>query len=110
MSTIEDSGRRPADGLRFWRSPAPAHLVLAFEDVDDDGLGIQVATREQVAQALAFAHDHRAGALLIHCLHGVGRSAAIALPSWSIGWALEPKLRRFRSSRRCDPKRRPTGS
>ena len=77
--TLEDPGRRPGEGLRFWRKPAPPHLVLSFEDVDDDHLGIQVATHDQVAQALAFARDQRAGSILIHCLHGVGRSAGVAL-------------------------------
>jgi predicted protein tyrosine phosphatase len=53
--------------------------VLAFEDVDDDTLGVRVATRDQVADALAFARAHASGAILVHCFHGVGRSAAIAL-------------------------------
>lgn len=77
--TLEDPACRPGDRLRFNRRPAPAHMVLAFEDVDDDTLGVRVATREQVADALAFAREHAAGALLVHCFHGVGRSAAIAL-------------------------------
>ena len=77
--SIEDPGRRPSGSLRFRKIPAPRHLVLAFEDVDDDDLGLQVATHDHVARALSFARDHRAGALLIHCLHGVGRSAAVAL-------------------------------
>ncbi|TAJ63225.1 hypothetical protein [Brevundimonas sp.] len=77
--TVEDPGARPAQRLRFTRKPAPAHLVLAFEDVDDDTLGIRVAAAEQVADALAFANKHKDAALLVHCFHGVGRSAAIAL-------------------------------
>lgn len=77
--TVEDPGARPAHRLRFTQRPAPAHLVLAFEDVDDDTLGIRVATEAQVAQALALATRHSDAALLIHCFHGVGRSAAIAL-------------------------------
>lgn len=77
--TLEDPSCRPANRLRFTRRPSPAHLVLAFEDVDDDSLGVRVATREQVAETLAFARAHIAGSLLVHCFHGVGRSAAVAL-------------------------------
>lgn len=77
--TVEDPECRPGIQLRFHRQPAPAHLVLAFEDVDDDQLGIRVATREQVAAALSFSREQSSGTLLVHCFHGVGRSAAIAL-------------------------------
>jgi len=77
--TLEDPACRPAARLRFHKKPAPAHLIMACEDVDDDTLGIQVATQSQVAEALAFARRHKDGALLVHCFHGVGRSAAIAL-------------------------------
>jgi predicted protein tyrosine phosphatase len=77
--TLEDPGARPANRLRFTQKPAPPHLVLAFEDVDDDTLGLAVATEEQVERALKFARDNREAALLVHCFHGVGRSAAIAL-------------------------------
>lgn len=77
--TVEDPACRPADRLRFSRHPAPPHLVLTFEDVDHDTLGVRVATREQVSEALEFASAHKGGALLVHCFHGVGRSAAIAL-------------------------------
>lgn len=77
--TLEDPACPPANRLRFTRRPAPAHLVLAFEDVDDDTLGVRVATCDQVADALGFARTHVSGSLLIHCFHGVGRSAAIAL-------------------------------
>lgn len=77
--TLEDPSCRPANRLRFTRRPAPPHLVLAFEDVDDDTLGVRVATRDQVADALTFGRSHTAGSLLVHCFHGVGRSAAVAL-------------------------------
>jgi predicted protein tyrosine phosphatase len=77
--TIEDPAARPGARLRFTKKPAPPHLVLAFEDVDDDALGIRVATAEEVEQALAFARRNRDAAMLVHCFHGVGRSAAIAL-------------------------------
>ena len=77
--TLEDPACRPANRLRFTRRPSPAHLILAFEDVDDDTLGVRVATREQVAETVAFARAHKAGSLRVHCFHGVGRSAAVAL-------------------------------
>lgn len=77
--TVEDPGCRPANRLRFNRKPFPAHLILAFEDVDDDTLGVRVATSSQVADAIAFARAHASGALLVHCFHGVGRSAGVGL-------------------------------
>lgn len=77
--TLEDPECRPANRLRFHRQPAPAHLVLAFEDVDDDTLGVQVATPDQVGEALAFARAQVGRTPLVHCYHGVGRSAAVAL-------------------------------
>jgi predicted protein tyrosine phosphatase len=77
--TLEDPACRPSLKLRFYRKPAPAHLVLAFEDVDVDTIGVRVATRVQVEQALAFAREHVASTLLVHCFHGIGRSAAMAL-------------------------------
>lgn len=54
-------------------------LVLAFEDCDDISLGYAVATRDQIEQGIEFGRAHTAASLLIHCMHGVGRSAAIAL-------------------------------
>lgn len=77
--TLEDPACRPADRLRFHRTPTPAHLVLAFEDVDDDTLGVQVATEPQVREAIIFGRAHTHQSLLVHCFHGVGRSAAVAL-------------------------------
>lgn len=53
--------------------------MLDFEDVDQDDGCIRVASRDQVARAIVFAGEHTAGSLLVHCYHGVGRSAAIAL-------------------------------
>lgn len=77
--TLEDPDCRLANRLRFHRQPAPAHLVLAFEDVDDDTLGVRVATPDQIEEALAFARAQVDCALLVHCFHGVGRSTAVAL-------------------------------
>lgn len=84
MITLEDPRARPADRLRFTNKPAPDQLVLAFEDVDSTDLGLAVATEAQVAQALAFAARFEQGSLLVHCFHGVGRSAAIALAILSV--------------------------
>ncbi|WP_176489030.1 dual specificity protein phosphatase family protein [Rhizorhabdus dicambivorans] len=42
-------------------------------------MGIRVATVEQVREAIEFARVNADGSLLVHCFHGVGRSAAIAL-------------------------------
>lgn len=72
--TCEDPRERQT--LRVSDRP---QLVLAFEDCDDPSLGYAVATREQVEQALTFMREHREGSLLVHCMHGVGRSAALAL-------------------------------
>lgn len=78
--TVEDPSTRPSQRLRIDGSngpDGPAHLVLAFEDVDSDEWGIRTATEEQVARAIGFARDAAAGSLLVHCVHGVGRSAAL---------------------------------
>lgn len=72
--TCEDPGVRQR--LRVSDRP---QLVLAFEDCDDATLGYAVATREQVEAGLNFLQTHREGSLLVHCMHGVGRSAALAL-------------------------------
>ena len=77
--TLEDPGCRRPLQLRFQGHSHPPHLVLDFEDVDWDNGCIRVASRDQVARAIAFAGEHMAGSLLVHCYHGVGRSAAIAL-------------------------------
>ena len=77
--TLEDPGCRRPLQLRFHGRPHPPHLVLDFEDVDRDDGCIRVASRDQVARGIAFAGEHRAGSLLVHCYHGVGRSAAVAL-------------------------------
>jgi len=78
--TVEDPSTRPSQRLRIDGAngpTGPAHLVLAFEDVDSDEWGIRTATEEQVARAIGFARDNAGGSLLVHCVHGVGRSAAL---------------------------------
>ena len=57
----------------------PARLTLEFEDADEEYGGVRVAKAEQVEEALQFARRYSSGSLLVHCFHGVGRSAAIAL-------------------------------
>lgn len=77
--TIEEPGARPNLRLRFAPDPGREHLVLQFEDVDTDSLGIRVATLEDVERAVVFARSWTDRSLLVHCFHGVGRSAGIAL-------------------------------
>lgn len=77
--TIEEPGARPNLRLRFAPDPGREHLVLQFEDVDTDSLGIRVATQADVERAVAFARSWTDRSLLVHCFHGVGRSAGIAL-------------------------------
>lgn len=72
--TCEDPRER--NKLRLADKP---QLVLAFEDCDDVSLGYAVATPAQVEEALTFMRAHREGSLLVHCMHGVGRSAALVL-------------------------------
>ncbi len=79
LLTLEDPRVRPGHRLRFTNKPCPDHLVLAFEDCDTEEFGYAVSRPEQVADALEFARKHAGGSLLVHCLHGVGRSAAVAL-------------------------------
>ncbi len=76
--TLEDPSCRRNQRLRFHR-PGPAHLALAFEDADAALHRVRVASPAQVAQALEFARTYAGCSLLVHCLHGVGRSAAVAL-------------------------------
>lgn len=77
--TIEEPGARPNLRLRFAPDPGREHLVLQFEDVDTDSLGIRVATLGDVERAVVFARSWIDRSLLVHCFHGVGRSAGIAL-------------------------------
>jgi predicted protein tyrosine phosphatase len=76
--TIEDPDVKPSHRLRFHEPDAPAHLVLRFEDLDSPSDRIRTATREHVADALAFARTVN-GALLVHCWAGVSRSTSITL-------------------------------
>ena len=85
--TIEDpdlAGRPTySASLRFHRSPAPAHLILRFFDLDEPLPApyhrpwMRMAEPIDVANALAFAKLHEK--LLIHCKAGIARSTALAL-------------------------------
>jgi Predicted protein tyrosine phosphatase len=76
--SVETPGERR--GLRFGRRPHPDHLVLQFEDVDEDlRPGVACATPEQVREAIAFGRRHLSGRLLVHCWAGIARSSALAL-------------------------------
>lgn len=55
----------------------PHQLILAFEDLDEDGPG--AATHQQIVVALAFARLFRDTRLLVHCVKGQARSPALAL-------------------------------
>jgi len=55
----------------------PHQLVLAFEDLDEEGYG--AATHQQIVIALAFARLFRDRSLLVHCVKGQARSPALAL-------------------------------
>lgn len=76
--TAEDPAAHRNKRLRFHRPGGPAHLVLRFEDVDWDDLGLWTAREGDVAEAVEFAREHAGGSLLVHCYHGVGRSAGLA--------------------------------
>lgn len=77
--TLEDPRAPRSARLRFTAPGTPAHLVLRFEDVDSFSTGLRIAREEEVWQALDFARQYAAQSLLVHCFHGVGRSAAVAL-------------------------------
>lgn len=77
--TLEDPKAPVHDRLRLGGPDDPAHLVLSFEDIDRTDLGRAVPEREQIAQAIQFGRTNAEGSLLVHCFHGVGRSAACAL-------------------------------
>lgn len=77
--TIEDPALPTARRVRFHRVPHPAHLVLAFEDLDTPTTSIITASRKQIAAAIEFGRANQTGALLVHCHAGISRSTAAAL-------------------------------
>lgn len=77
--TAEDPRGRPSNRFRFNIAPYRPQLILRFEDVDDEGLGFSHANAEQVEAALAYGRRFSNSSLIVHCHHGVGRSAALGL-------------------------------
>ncbi|WP_254605079.1 tyrosine phosphatase family protein [Acetobacter syzygii] len=76
--TLEDpacSGNQ----LRFHVKPAPDHLVMHFEDIDDDEYDYAIAMEDDVKVIIEFGRKHVQHNLLIHCFHGIGRSGGAAL-------------------------------
>lgn len=72
--------RQPAIKLRTMQGiPEDRHLALLFDDVEDEDEG-RAPTPEHVAAVCAWTDGLPADArLLIHCMQGVHRSAAIGL-------------------------------
>lgn len=77
--TLEDPMCRTGDKLRFTAKPIPPHLILSLEDADSDEFGYATARPEQVEAIIRFGRESLQRSLLVHCFHGVGRSAAAAL-------------------------------
>ena len=77
--TIEDPRTRPNDRLRFNKRPAPDHLVLRFEDLDEGPGHLTLPTLADAEAILAFGRRHSANRLLIHCHAGLSRSTAAGL-------------------------------
>ena len=77
--TLEDPKARHWERLRFHSNPCPDHLILSFEDCDDEAFGFATMLPDQMDRVLAFGRRHAQGSLLVHCLHGIGRSTACAL-------------------------------
>lgn len=77
--TLEDPDAKAGDRLRFHKSPKPAHLILAVEDMDIPYPGYRLPTEDDAARILEFGRRFAGQPLLIHCQAGVARSPAAAL-------------------------------
>lgn len=77
--TIEDPLAKLKLRLRFHQDPRPQHLILRFEDVDWNDLGLWIASAEDVSKGIEFARLHVHTSVLVHCFHGIGRSAGLGL-------------------------------
>ncbi|WP_048710542.1 hypothetical protein [Microvirga massiliensis] len=77
--SIEDPRTRPTERLRFTRRPAPDHLVLRFEDLDEGPDHLSLPRPADAEAILTFGRKHRAARLLCHCVAGIGRSGAAGL-------------------------------
>ncbi len=75
--TIEDVGFE--NGLRIPANAKTQQSVIQFDDTDIENGRSRAATREEVRALLLEARKHVRAKLLIHCLQGQSRSAAIAL-------------------------------
>lgn len=77
--TLEDPVCSIRNQLRFHVKPAPDHLVMHFEDIDDDEYDYAIAMEDDVKVIIEFGRKHVQHNLLIHCFHGIGRSGGAAL-------------------------------
>jgi len=77
--SFENQGQRYSKLLRFHKKPAPDHLILAAEDLDEPDGKTPVPTAADVERIIEFGRRHADGNLLIHCNAGVARSTAAAL-------------------------------
>jgi len=77
--TFEDPRTRPNDRLRFNKRPAPDHLVLRFEDRDEDPEHLTLPTLADAETILAFGRKHAQSTILCHWVAGIGRSGAAGL-------------------------------
>jgi predicted protein tyrosine phosphatase len=77
--SLQDPKAKTNQKLVFNKGPIPPRLVVACEDFDLSTCGVIVATEDQMAEIIDFGRMHASGSLLIHCMHGIGRSAAAAL-------------------------------
>lgn len=77
--TLEDVRCQKKNQLRFHTKPEPDHIIMRFEDIDDDEHEYAIATEADVESIIAFGRKHVQSNMLIHCFHGVGRSSAAAL-------------------------------
>lgn len=77
--TLEDPSCAKRNQLRFHVKPAPDHLIMHFEDIDDDEYDYAIATEDDVKAIIDFGCKHVRNSILIHCFHGIGRSGGAAL-------------------------------
>lgn len=77
--TLEDPSCSKRNQLRFHVKPAPDHLIIHFEDIDDDEYDYAIATEDDVKTIIDFGRKHVHHSILIHCFHGIGRSGGAAL-------------------------------
>lgn len=76
--TCEDPLMKVSSRVRFHGPHRQDHLILRFEDVDEDCPHLWQATEEVVSEALSFGREHAESKMLIHCVAGIRRSTALA--------------------------------